>query len=116
MNKYAQIATIAIEYINKGLSAEQAWEKSSCEIFTRGSASQVKGCPKNAFLGLFSNDNKINHNKNALYARKALSILKENPNKRFSQKELWSLVTDEPKTHNSQMDVVFALWNKHLIK
>ena len=54
--------------------------------------------------------------KNALYARKALDILKSNPNRNYSVDELWALVIVEPKAHNSQMNVVLALWSNKLIR
>ena len=112
MNKYAQTAIRAVEYIKAGFNAEQAWEKASCEYFEKGSSSQKKGCPKGAFLGLFSK----NSGKNADYATKALEILREHPQHKYSKYELWKLVTDgEVKAHNSQMDVVLALWNNNLI-
>jgi len=53
INKYAQIALIATDYIPKGASSSEAWEKSSSEIFEKGSSSQKKGCTKNALLGLY---------------------------------------------------------------
>jgi hypothetical protein len=115
-SKYAETAIKAVGYINAGLSAEQSWEKASCEIFIKGSTSQKKSCPKNAFIGLFENNPRVVESKNAVYAKKALLILQRNPNQKYSKSELWSLVIDGPKAHNSQMDVVLGLWNKGLIK
>lgn len=114
-NQYGLVAVRAYEYMKKGLTPEQAWYKASCEQFLPHSPeSQKKGCPRNAFLGLFL---KNVNSKNATYARNALDILRRNRNKNYSKKELWSLVVDESnKTHNSQMDVVLALWNKKLIR
>jgi len=116
MNKYALIAINSADYIDGGLIAKAAWEKASCEIFSKGSSSQVKGCPKNAFLGLFSEDPKFINNKNATYACDARSILRENPYHQYSKIELWKLVAGENKTHNSQIDVVMELWNAKKIK
>ena len=53
MNKYAQVALIAAERIENGMQPRAAWEQASCKIFPKGSASQTKGCPKNAFFGLY---------------------------------------------------------------
>ena len=53
MNKYAQVALIAAERIKNGMPPRAAWEKASCEVFPKGSDSQAKSCPKNAFLGLY---------------------------------------------------------------
>ena len=115
-NKYASIAIKAFAYLNTGLDAEDAWEKASCEFYEKGSSSQIKGCPRNAFLGLTSKKPNIENSKNAIYARKALALLRENPNRKYSVNELWLLITDEPKTHNSQMNVVLALWDSGFIK
>lgn len=65
MNKYTQVVLLAAEHIKNGMLPRAAWEQASCEIFPKGSASQVKGCPKNAFLGLY--DPTVN-TKNAAYA------------------------------------------------
>ena len=114
MNKYGQIAIRAVEYMKKGIGERQAWEKASCEVFTRGSASQQKGCPRNAFIGLVTKNPNLRNGKNARYARKAYDILRNNPSRKYSTNDLWTLVIDEPKTHNSQMDVVLALWKSKL--
>lgn len=50
MNKYTQVALLAAEHIKNGMLPRAAWEQASCEIFPKGSASQVKGCPKMHFL------------------------------------------------------------------
>lgn len=116
MNTYGKIAIKAVKYVNDGLSAEQAWEQASCEYYEKGSASQSKGCPRGAFLGLFSKEPKKLAGKNAAYAKKALEILKNNLDHTYTEKELWALVTDGNKTHNSQMAVVLALWENDLIE
>ena len=115
-NKYAQIAIKAFAYLNEGLEAEKAWEKASCEFYKKGSSSQIKGCPRNAFLGLTSKKPSIEKSKNALYARKALKFLRENQDRKYSVNELWSKIIDKPIVHNSQMNVVLALWDNKLIK
>ena len=95
-----------------GLDEKQAWEKASCEIFTKGSYAQKKPCPKNAFYGIVSENSQ---GKNANYAKDALNILKANKGKVYSPDELWKLIMNAPPTHNHQMDVVLALWNEKLI-
>tara|TARA_R110001592_G_scaffold25816_10_gene97628 strand:- start:155 stop:553 length:399 start_codon:yes stop_codon:yes gene_type:complete len=92
-------------------------------------SSKTKGCPKNAFLGLceagfvkgiksgsYFKSKKPNLNKK--YAIKAVELLISNSN--LSEKELWELVREElnlgVKKHNSQMDVVIALWENGLIE
>ena len=116
MNKYAQTALKAHTYIEKGISAEEAWEKASCEYFKKGAASQVKGCPKCAFLGFFSKNEKITESKNAQYAKKALKVLQTDPKRRYTAKELWVAIGNENKSYNQQMDVVLILWEKGIIK
>ena len=49
------------------------------------------------------------------YAVKAIAILKRNPHNEFTPKELWMQLKLDDKVHNSQMDVVLALWKNNLI-
>lgn len=101
------IAVKAARYVKEGYEPLSAWEKASCEIFERGSSLQKKGCPKNAFLGLYGGKGK-----NAEYARIAWSYLEANPNEYVTASELWEIVmSGNQKAHNSQMDVVLALYN-----
>ncbi|HOF27400.1 MAG TPA: hypothetical protein PK761_01535 [Clostridia bacterium] len=111
MNKYSQVAIKAGSYVKDGMTPKDAWEKASCEIFKPGSSSQKKGCPKNAFLGLYGGKGK-----NAEYAIKALDFLKKNPNINIKPRELWLIVTEGiSKTYNQQMDVVIALFEAGLV-
>lgn len=111
MDKYGQIAVKAAKYIQKGKTPRVAWEIASCEIFEPGSSSQVKGCPRNAFIGLYGGSGK-----NAEYAQKALAYLKSHPNKYITEFELWGIVmSGEVKAYNHQMDVVLALYREDLI-
>lgn len=106
MNKYAIIAQNAATLVQPGSEPSVAWETASCQVFTPGSASQKKGCPKNAFLGLYGGTGK-----NATYAQKALQYLRQNPNTSVTPFELWNIVlTGESKCYNSQMDVVLAAY------
>jgi hypothetical protein len=67
----------------------------------------VKGIPAGRYTT--SKDNKA-------YAVRAAQLLREGT-QGWSTSSLWREVTDDPvKTHNSQMDVVMALWkNGHII-
>lgn len=115
MSKYGIIAVKAAEYVEQGLCPRAAWQKASCEVFEEGSAAQKKGCPKNAFIGLFD-EKKARTNKNAQYALKAVEYRRDNSDE-IDTRTLWGIVMDgEMKVYNSQMDVVLALWNKGLIK
>ncbi|MCY4245019.1 MAG: hypothetical protein OXE47_06830, partial [Gammaproteobacteria bacterium] len=72
-------------------------------------AGLVKGVPPGEYL------KKSSKKLNKGYAVKAVSKLIENPKlKDNSPKELWELVIS--KAHDSQMDVVLALWEKQKIK
>jgi hypothetical protein len=66
----------------------------------------VKGIPPGQYTT--SKDNKA-------YAVRAAALLAEGTQS-WSTSALWQAVTNDPeKTHNSQMDVVLALWKNGLI-
>ncbi len=126
MNKYAQAAIEATRLcINSSSSSPRvAWDIITTRIFGARSASQKKGCPRDAFLGLceeghikgISPGNYCNSIKNKQYALLALSHLQKNPNLSKQPELLWKLVLKgEGKVHNSQMDVVTSLWNAGLL-
>ncbi|PKV51895.1 hypothetical protein ATE84_3995 [Aquimarina sp. MAR_2010_214] len=124
MNKYG---TAAINAAKKSQNPIESWKTATKKNFN-SKDSQDKSCPKNAFLGLceagliknikagsYFKTSKPNVNKQ--YAITAVKILKRTPT--ISRKELWKQVKIEllieKKDHNSQMDVVLALWNEGLI-
>ncbi|AZJ32253.1 hypothetical protein SAMN05444344_3054 [Tenacibaculum mesophilum] len=124
-NKYGSAAKQAAEI---GENPVDSWEQAVSTYFTSESSKQ-KGCPRNAFLGLcevglikgikdgvYLKSKRENLNKK--YAITAVEILNEIPS--FTQKELWDKVREKlalgEKKHNSQMDVVLALWQNNLIK
>lgn len=93
-------------------------------LYPTSPAARKKGCPRGAFLGLCeeglvkgipaghytkSKDNKA-------YAVRAAALLTEGTQS-WSRSTLWQAVTNdsEKKLHNSQMDVVLALWKNDLI-
>ena len=110
MGQFGKAAVRAAEYIQIGTRPEFAWKKATEEIISSPS-SRVKGCPKGAFLGLYSS----NCGLNASYAKRALEILRANPTKCFTAEELWYAIGNQEKAHNQQMDVVLSLWNKGYI-
>lgn len=113
MNKYAKVALIAAERIKNGMQPRTAWEQASCEIFPKGSASQTKGCPKNAFLSLYEPET---NTKNGAYAREALAWLRAHPDCEITPSALWKIVLNgEAKAYNSQMDVVIELYQNGYI-
>ena len=54
MNKYGRAAVDAVVIIKDGHLSDPiaAWEKAMQTIFSKGTASQKKRCPRNTFLGL----------------------------------------------------------------
>ena len=113
MNKYAQVALIAAERIENGMQPRAAWEQASCKIFPKGSASQTKGCPKNAFFGLY--EPKAN-TKNGTYAREDLAWHRTHPESKNNPTAIWKkIIKKETKAYNSQMDVVIALYQNGYI-
>ncbi|CAM1346384.1 DUF6979 family protein [Tenacibaculum crassostreae] len=124
-NKYGSVAKEASEI---GKNPVDSWEQVVSKYFSSESSRQ-KACPRNAFLGLCEAGlvkgikvsvylKSKNENLNKKYAIAAVEKLKENPN--VSKNELWDQVRERlalgEKTHNSQMDVVLALWQNNLIK
>jgi len=127
MGKYGTAAIEAVRLYRQGLtkSPQDAWEKATSKIFGWGTSSQRKGCPRNAFLGLCEEGlvrgvepgDYTRSQKNKSYAVDAVAILQRYPSLAGNHNRLWSKVlADEHKKHNSQMDVVIALWNAGLIQ
>lgn len=127
MNKYGQAAIMAVKLITdkKMIDPIIAWDESTTKIFGRGTSSQSKGCPRGAFLGLCEEGlvvgippgdyTKSKHNK--LYSVEAVKILKFNDDYDISPSQLWKkVIQNGNKAHNSQMDVVLALWANGLIE
>lgn len=121
-NKYGKTATKAVQNYRDSYSIEELWSRAAKEVFETKS-SQEKNCPKGTFLGLceeglvkgIPKGNYTKSEKNKSYALKAVVILKNNPNKAFTPKELWDKLALGDKRSNSQMDVVLALWESGLI-
>ena len=127
MNRYGAAAIEAVGLYTNGLaqSPRDAWEKAAAKIFGEGTSSQRKSCPKDAFLGLCEEGlvkgiepgSYTRSRKNKGYAVRAVSILKQRSSLTNSPGGLWNeVLRGEPKKHNSQMDVVIALWKSGLIQ
>jgi hypothetical protein len=122
-NKYGLTALKSAKNFKDYYSLIEIWSKSAKEVFPLSKSSQEKSCPKNTFLGLceegFVNGipkgNYTKSVKNKEYALKAVAILKQNTETTFSPKELWDKLELGDKRHNSQMNVVLALWEHGLI-
>lgn len=127
MGKYGETALQAVKMVQNG-SAEDpisAWNQAAFRMFPNSKASQEKGCPKGAFLGLCQ-ERKVKgipagsytrSNLNKVYAVQALNILCTS-SKRPSERELWAKLQDNDpskKQYNQQMDVVLTLHDKGLL-
>lgn len=126
MNKYGQAAIKAVELIvsKRANSPETAWEMATIQIFGHGTSGQSKGCPRSTFLALCETGNVkgiesgayTSAKQNKGYAVKALELLSDNPSLSSEPKVLWNEIQSGiAKKHNSQMDVVLALWTGSFI-
>ena len=93
------------------------------KLYPTSSAARKKPCPRGAFLGLCEEGLVIGipagrytrSLDDKSYAIRAVALLTEGK-QHWSTTALWQAVTNgAEKTHNSQMDVVLALWNNDLI-
>ena len=129
MNKYVKVALEVAEELQSMEKEEQKkidlgdlW-KEKCKENEFKEASIKKGCPRLAFIGLceknlikdieIKNSNKESLNKN--YAIEAVKVLK-NDKRNYTSKELWKKIGNKDKKHNSQMNIVLALWEKGMIE
>lgn len=128
MSKYGLAAVEAVTLITDkpDCTPFKGWNQSTNEIYGENTHSQRKGCPKNAFLGLCEEGliRGIPKGKyvykpdslNKMYAIEAVRLLRKNSALVNDKNRLWKEVMNgQRKSHNSQMDVVLALWNKGLI-
>ena len=122
-NKYGLTAIKTLEIHKAKESLRESWFSAAAEFF-ESESSQNKGCPRSTFLGLCEEgfikgiskgEYSSNSTKNKNHAIEAVIYLKENKITSISTKELWSKLNINGKSHNSQMDVVLALWYKGLI-
>jgi hypothetical protein len=126
MRSYGEVTIRAIHLFTIGLvgSPKEAWSRAAGEIFGAGTSSARKGCPQNAFLGLceeglvkgIPGGQYTRSLKNKQYALDAIAVLRRNPELATDPDALWnSVMGNERKTHNCQMDVVVALWERGLV-
>lgn len=124
-NRYGEAALIAARRVSTGETNPIAGWKTAMEtLYPTSQTARKKSCPRGAFLGLCeeglvmgipagqyaaSKDDKA-------YALQAVALLSEESRK-WSVGELWRTVTNDPeKAHNSQMDVVLALWKNGFVR
>jgi hypothetical protein len=123
---YGRAAVMAVGLIEaaEAESPRDAWDQATTSLFRAGTATQKKGCPRCAFLGLCEEGlvkgvcggDYTTSTKNKQYAVDAVALLRRQPALADRPRQLWMRVMKGiPKTHNGQMDVVTALWKHGLI-
>lgn len=135
MNKYGETALQAMKLMADGeCSPLNAWERAASEVFAGLLPSANKGCPREAFLGLhdlritigppsaaITHGSSRKRGVNREYAALAVKALFANHTLAAAGPlQLWKTVlaahgADPDKEHNSQMDVVLALWDRGFI-
>jgi hypothetical protein len=126
MPKYGEAAVAAVQMLTQGgaKDAPEAWNCAVKKFFPGRPASQLKGCPRGAFLGLCQEGlvegvptgTYTKSQLNKQYAVAALRILQRRPALVDDRAQLWHLaVGQKSKAHNSQMDVVIELFRQGLV-
>jgi hypothetical protein len=123
-NRYGEAALMAARQEPSADSNPVArWDNAMERLYPTSPTSRKKGCPRGAFLGLCEEGlvkgipaGKYTASKdNKAYAVQAAALLTVGGRK-WSIGELWRAISnDSEKAHNSQMDVVLALWKNGLI-
>lgn len=123
-NRYGEAALIASRKGSaSGVNPIAGWEIAMNELYPTSESARKKGCPRGAFLGLCEEGlvkgiqpgSYTSSTDNKAYAVLAVALLADG-SRTWSVNELWRAVTKERETkHNSQMDVVLALWKNKLI-
>jgi hypothetical protein len=122
-NRYGEAALMAARDSSVGISPARRWQSAMEKVYPTRVSAQKKGGPRGAFLGLCEEGlvkgipagQYTTPTDNKAYAVQAAALLIEGTRK-WSISELWRAVSDDPETaHNSQMDVVLALWKNGLI-
>jgi hypothetical protein len=123
-NKYGEAALLAtrVETYGKAITPQQRWQEAKKKLYPTSPSAQRKGGPRFAFLSLceaglvkgIPAGQYAPSNKDKAYALRAVALLNAGTHKTVTT--LWAEVTDgEAIPHNSQMDVVLALWKNDLI-
>lgn len=131
MGNYGRAAVKATQLITAGKAKSplDAWRKSTVALFGKGTSSQKKSCPRDAYLGLCESGlvrgvQPASYTKsvdNKAYAVAAAQLLRRNPSlKALGNIALWRRVLKHlnaslTKAHNQQMDVVKTLFSHGLI-
>ena len=123
-NRYGEAALMATRQgSSANISPVARWESAMEKLYPTSPTARKKSCPRGAFLGLCEEGmvkgipagHYTSSNENKTYAVRAAALLAEGT-QNWSRSALWQAVTNDPqKTHNSQMDIVLALWKNGLI-
>ena len=123
-NRYGEAALMAARQgSSTSISPVVGWESAMEKLYPTSPTARKKGCPRGAFLGLCEEGmvkgippgQYASSKENKAYAVRAATLLAEGTQS-WSISALWQAVTNDPgKAHNSQMDVVMALWKNGLI-
>lgn len=122
-NRYGEAALMAARGSSARTNPVALWDNAMETLYPTSPTARKKGCPRGAFLGLCEEGlvkgipagNYTASKDNKAYAVRAAALLIEGT-RSWSITELWRAVTNDPeKTHNSQMDIVLALWKNGLI-
>ena len=127
VNKYGEVALRATELLRAAAykSAREAWQAAAREVFPAQRASQMKACPRSAFLGLCEEGLVVGvpagryttGGDNKEYAIEAVQLLvRDSSLAEAGPGSLWlRVMNSRDKVANSQMEVVLALWAHGLI-
>ena len=122
MNPFGEVAVQATELIRVGKcsSPAKAWAMAADGLMPHSLSLQEKSCPKSAYLGLCEDGlvdgvpagSYTRSRDNKQYALRAVELLQQEPDLANARsRALWDRVLQgAAKAHNSQMDVVLALW------
>ena len=123
-NRYGEAALIAarMETYGKAITPLTRWQQATEKLYPTSPKAQRKGGPRQAFLSLceaglvkgIPAGRYAPENKDKAYALRAAALLNSGTHRTVTT--LWAEVTDgEDIIHNSQMDVVLALWKNDLL-
>jgi hypothetical protein len=123
-NRYGEAALIAarMDAHGKVLTPAARWQEATRQLYPTSPSAQRKGGPRFAFLSLceaglvkgIPPGQYAPSNKAKAYALRAVGLLNAGTHKAVNA--LWTEVTDgEEIAHQSQMDVVLALWKNDLL-
>jgi len=128
MSLYGSVAVRATQlFLHESFdgSLAEAWAGAVREFYPTSEDSQEKGCPRGAYLGICEAGIVVDvpagdytqSRKNKAYAIAAVQLLVKNEALADAGPvALWHRVMgNSDKRHNSQMDVVLALWEHRLI-